>query len=94
MTKSEREGSSMLTDLDDHSGYRDVSWRESDLLVTAWVPRSDIQLLAKYVEGLGHLGVVTTIERFAGKVLIQTTKQCWPELKVILEKLPVKVTFE
>jgi hypothetical protein len=42
-------------------------WKNSDLLVKARVSRPDIQLLVKYVEGLGHLGVVTTLDRYQGK---------------------------
>jgi hypothetical protein len=71
---------------------KENSWEDSDLLVKARVSRSDIQLLVKYVEGLGHLGVVTTIDRFSGEVLIQTTKDCWPELKKNIENLPIVTT--
>jgi hypothetical protein len=68
-------------------------WKNSDLLVKARVSRPDIQLLVKYVEGLGHLGVVTTLDRYQGEVLIQTTKDCWPELQKNMEKLPIVITF-
>ncbi|UWG95750.1 DUF4911 domain-containing protein [Dehalobacter sp. DCM] len=64
-------------------------WRNPDLLVKAKLPRSDIQLLAKYVEGLGHLGVITTTNKILGEVLIQTTTHCWPDLKKNLLSLPL-----
>ncbi|RNC29310.1 MAG: hypothetical protein AWM53_00663 [Candidatus Dichloromethanomonas elyunquensis] len=67
--------------------------RDCDLLVKARVSRPEIQLLAKYVEGMGHLGVVTTTDRRTGEVVIQTTKSCWPELKVLLSELPLKINF-
>jgi len=67
------------------------SWESSDLLVKARIPRSDIQLLAKYVEGLGHLGVVTTTDKAKGEVMIQTTRYCWPELEKILSALPLQM---
>jgi len=68
-------------------------WKQSDLLVKARVVRSEIQLLAKFVEGLGHLGVVTTTDRMQGDVVIQTTKSCWPELEKALLRLPIEITF-
>ena len=71
----------------------EISFQDSDLLIRAKVLRSEIQLLAKYVEGMGHLGVVTTTDRMEGEVLIQTTKYCWPELKTLLIKLPMEITF-
>lgn len=70
-----------------------IPFHDSDFLVKAKVQRSEIQLLAKYVEGMGHLGVVTTIDRVEGEVLLQTTKYCWPELKILLSKLPLEITF-
>lgn len=68
-------------------------WQDSDLLIKAMVNRSEIQLLAKYVEGMGHLGVVTTIDRTTGEVVIQTTKYIWPELKRNISYLPISVTY-
>ncbi len=66
---------------------------ECDLLVKARVSRSDIQLLCKFVEGMGHLGGVTTTDRMAGEVLIQTTRDCWPELKTLLRELDLPIEF-
>jgi len=45
------------------------------------------------VEGLGHLGVVTTTDKVLGEVMIQTTKHCWPELKKVIEKMPLEIEF-
>lgn len=69
------------------------AFKDSDLLVKARVARCDIQLLAKYVEGMGHLGVVTTTDRFQGEVLIQTTRYCWPDLRDLLLRLPIEIIF-
>jgi hypothetical protein len=66
-------------------------WEDSDLLIQARIPRSDIQLLAKYVEGLGHLGVITTTNKVNGEVMIQTTRHCWPELERVLSALPLQI---
>lgn len=71
-----------------------IPFQDSDLLIKARVRRSDIQLLVKYVEGFGHLGVVTTTDRLSGEVLIQTTKDCWPILKKLIEKLPLTIELE
>ncbi len=63
----------------------------ADVLIKAKVSRKNIQMLAKWVEGLGHLGVITTIDRVQGIVLIQTTESCWPELRAHLERLPLEI---
>ena len=68
-------------------------FEDSDLLIKARVARSDIQLLAKFVEGMGHLGVVTTTDRMSGEVVLQTTKTCWPDLKILLKNLPLEIIF-
>ncbi|NLO98292.1 MAG: DUF4911 domain-containing protein [Peptococcaceae bacterium] len=70
-----------------------TDWKNCDWLVKARVSKSDIQMLCKLVEGMGHLGVVTTIDREAGEVLIQTTKSCWPELKLLLQKTSLNIEF-
>lgn len=66
-------------------------YADSDLIVKARVDRSEIQMLCKLVEGLGHLGVVTTTNKELGEVKIQTTKDCWDELKRLIEEMPLKV---
>ena len=69
--------------------FRDI--RVRDVLVHARIERSEIQILTKLVEGLGHLGVVTTVDKAKGEVLIQTTSDCWPELERALRHMPVAV---
>lgn len=71
----------------------DNPWAGADKLVRARVARSDIQMLAKLVEGLGHLGVVTTIDKDAGEVLIQTTNDAWQDLKWLILHMPLRVEF-
>lgn len=73
---------------------KEIPFEDSDVLIKAQVPRSEIQMLCKYVEGLGHLGVVTTTDRIAGEVLIQTTKYNWPNLKNALEAMPFEIDFK
>ncbi|MDR3271813.1 MAG: DUF4911 domain-containing protein [Peptococcaceae bacterium] len=62
-----------------------------DLLAKAVLPPTDIQILSKLIEGLGHLGVVTTLDRLQGEVVIQTTQDCWPDLRDALEAMPIEV---
>lgn len=68
-------------------------YSNSDLIIKARIDRSEIQMLCKLVEGMGHMGVVTTTDKVLGEVMIQTTKQCWPELKVAIEQMPFGLEF-
>ena len=70
------------------SGYADT-----DIIVNARLERVDMQMLDKLVEGLGHLGIVTTTNKALGEVMIQTTKDCWPDLKKAIEKMPFRIEF-
>lgn len=67
------------------------NFADVDKLVRAKVARRDINMLVKLVEGLGHLGVVTTVDKLEGEVLIQTTKDCWPDLEVALQHMPIQI---
>lgn len=64
-----------------------------DLIIKARLERSEIQMLCKLVEGLGHLGIVTTTDKALGEVMIQTTKDCWPALKQVIEQMPIEIEF-
>ena len=64
-----------------------------ELVIKARIDRSEIQMLCKLVEGLGHLGIVTTTDKVLGEVMIQTTKDCWPELKTLIEHMPIEIEF-
>ena len=64
-----------------------------DVIINARVDRSEIQMLCKLVEGLGHLGIVSTTNKELGEVMIQTTKYCWPDLKKVIEKMPFGIEF-
>lgn len=82
----------MLKDTSKNDDKRNnLLFSDSDVLVRAKVSRPDIQLIVKFVEGLGHMGVVTTSDKISGEVIIQTTRYCWPDLKVLLEKMPFDI---
>ncbi|WP_088186345.1 DUF4911 domain-containing protein [Desulfosporosinus sp. FKA] len=68
-------------------------FNNTDLIVKARLDRSEIQMLCKLVEGLGHLGIVTTTNKEIGEVMIQTTIFCWPELKTAIEKMPMVIDY-
>ena len=69
------------------------TYSDTDLIIQARMDRSEIQMLCKFVEGLGHLGIVTTTNKDLGEVMIQTTKYCWPDLKKAVEKMPFEIEF-
>jgi len=66
---------------------------DSGVTVKARLSRVDMQLLDKLVEGLGHLGIVTTTNKALGEVMILSTKDCWPELKTAIEKMPFEIEW-
>jgi len=66
---------------------------DSDIIVNARLERVEMQMLDKLVEGLGHLGIVTTTNKALGEVMIQTTKHCWPDLKKAIEQMPFEIEF-
>jgi len=66
---------------------------DADVIVNARLERVEMQMLDKLVEGLGHLGIVTTTNKALGEVMIQTTKQCWPDLKKAIEQMPFEIEF-
>lgn len=76
-----------------HGVQANALFTEIDVIVKARIDRSEIQMLCKWVEGLGHLGIVTTTNKEFGEVMIQTTKDCWPELKRLIEKMPMEIDF-
>ena len=68
-------------------------YADADVIVNARLERVEMQMLDKLVEGLGHLGIVTTTNKALGEVMIQTTKDCWPDLKKAIEKMPFVIEF-
>ena len=66
---------------------------DADIIVKARLERVEMQMLGKLVEGLGHLGIVTTTNKALGEVMILTTKYCWPDLKKAIENMPFEIEF-
>jgi hypothetical protein len=69
------------------------SFSDADVIIKARLERRQMQMLDKLVEGLGHLGIVTTTNKALGEVMIQSTKQCWPDLKRAIERMPFEIEF-
>lgn len=66
---------------------------DADLIVKARLDRTQVQMLDKLVEGLDHLGIVTTTNNELGEVAILTTKYGWPDLKKAIENMPFEIEF-
>lgn len=75
------------------SGQTSSRYADADVIVNARLERVEMQMLDKLVEGLGHLGIVTTTNKARGEVMIQTTKDCWPDLKKAIEQMPFEIEF-
>lgn len=68
-------------------------YADADVIIKARLERAEMQMLDKLVEGLGHLGIVTTTNKALGEVMILSTKGCWPDLKKAIEKMPFAIEF-
>lgn len=56
--------------------------------IIAKVNPENIDMLTKLIEAYDNLGIVSTIDRQQGLVIIRGTVDTYPELKQILEHLP------
>jgi len=52
------------------------------------VTPADIDMFNKIIEGYGHLGIVSTIDRKMGMVVVRVTEDTYPEIKEILLNMP------
>ena len=52
------------------------------------IPRKEITYLTKIIEGYDNIGIVSTIERNAGLVMIRLTPDTEPIIRSILAELP------
>jgi hypothetical protein len=57
------------------------------------VDRHDINFINRIMEGYEYLGVVTTVKREEGILMIRVTSDTYAEVKNILQNLPVQVAF-
>ena len=54
----------------------------------------DVNYINRIMEGYEYLGVVTTIDRLQGLLLIRTTPDTMDEASRILRAIPVPIAFE
>lgn len=53
----------------------------------------NITFISRIMEGYEYFGVVTTIDRAQGLLVIRTTPDMRPEIQDILTSLPIQVEF-
>ncbi|MDO4540845.1 MAG: DUF4911 domain-containing protein [Syntrophomonadaceae bacterium] len=68
-----------------------VSYQE---IIYARLPTAQIDLLNRLIEGFEHLGIVSTLDREQGRVIIRCTKDTREELLLILNNLPFAIEIE
>lgn len=54
----------------------------------------NVNYVNRIMEGYEYLGVVTTVDRSAGLLMIRATPDTADEVRRILADLPVKIEFE
>ncbi|NLB89074.1 MAG: DUF4911 domain-containing protein [Syntrophomonadaceae bacterium] len=54
----------------------------------------NIDILTKFIEAYDNLGIVSTVDRSCGLVVIRGTVDTYPELMDILKNLPFEVEFQ
>ena len=62
--------------------------------ILAFVKPEDIDLLSRIIESYDNLGLVTTLDQVAGKVLIRVTSDTYPEVMNILYNLPININLK
>ena len=62
--------------------------------ILAKVSPDRIDMLTKLIEAYDNLGIVSTLDREQGKVIIRVTLDTWPEMMRILNHLPFEISIE
>jgi putative protease len=55
--------------------------------------RRDIAWLNRIIEGCGHVGVLSTLDKERGIVIVRSTPDMLPQLRLILQNLAFSVIF-
>lgn len=64
---------------------------KKDAVIHLLVNRQDIAMLNKIMEAYSHLGVVSTVDREKGLLVIRATSDTAEEVRMIIERLPFAV---
>jgi len=59
--------------------------------IKAQVAPENIDMLTRIIEAYNHLGIVSTLDREQGLVIIRGTEDTCPELEKILHHLPFAI---
>jgi len=62
--------------------------------ITARVNPENIDMLTKIIEAYDNLGIVSTLNRNQGLVIIRGTEDTYPELEEILNHLPFSIELQ
>ena len=62
--------------------------------ITARVNPENIDMLTKLIEAYDNLGIVSTLNRDQGLVIIRGTEDTYPELQKILTHLPFSIELQ
>jgi hypothetical protein len=62
--------------------------------IRAQVAPENIDLLTRIIEAYNHLGIVSTLDRGQGLVIIRGTEDTCPELEEIIGNLPFPLLLE
>lgn len=61
--------------------------------ISAQIPVENINMLTRIIEACGHVGIVSTLDRKAGIVIIRGTEDTLPDLGEILAHLPFPISI-
>ena len=62
--------------------------------ILAKVNPENIDMLTKLIEAYDNLGIVSTVDRQRGLVIIRGTEDTYPELEEILRHLPFPIEIQ
>ncbi len=62
--------------------------------ILAKVNPENIDMLTKLIEAYDNLGIVSTVDRHQGLVIIRGTEDTYPELEEILRHLPFPIEIQ
>lgn len=62
--------------------------------IICYVKPENINFLNRIIEGYEYLGMVSTLDRTAGKIIIRVTPDTYNDVKEILNNLPFAVSIE
>jgi len=62
--------------------------------IRAQIDPENIDMLTRIIEAYDHLGIVSTLDRQQGLVIIRGTEDTCPELEKVLQNLPFPISVK